>query len=195
MATNPERKYTMTPDTLPNETPASSSGSPQAVPPRRRWRRWIIGGLAATGLFAVIGAKVHAHAGPGCMHRAAWSADASPEAVQRRLDAGVRWMLADVGASEEQQRRIADIAAAALQDLRPLREQHLAARRSAAGLFAQPSLDRAALEALRAQELALADEASRRITQALADAGEVLTPAQRAQLAARMQERRGWRGA
>jgi Spy/CpxP family protein refolding chaperone len=159
----------------------------------RAWRRWIIGGIAATGLLAAIG--VYAHGGPGCGHRARWSADASPEVMQRRLDAGVRWVLADVSATEEQQRRISEITAAALQDLRPLRDQHLAARRTAAGLLAQPTLDRAALETLRAQELALADQASRRVVQALADAAEVLTPEQRALLAARMEQRRGWRGA
>jgi Spy/CpxP family protein refolding chaperone len=168
--------------------------TPASATPRRRWRRWIVGGLAATGLFAVIGAKVHAHGGPGCMHRAGGSADASPEVMQRRLDAGVRWMLADVGATEEQQRQIRDIAAAAMQDLRPLREEHLAARARAATILAQPALDRAALESLRARQLALAEQASRRLTQAITDAAEVLTPEQRAQLAAKMAERRGWRG-
>jgi Spy/CpxP family protein refolding chaperone len=156
-------------------------------------RRWLIGGLAATGLFTVIGAKVYAHG--GCGHRAAWSTNASPEVMQRRLDAGVRWMLADVGATEKQQRRITEIAAAAMQELRPLRERHFAARRSAAELLAQPSIDRNALESLRAEQLALAEEASRRMVQALADAADVLTPEQRAQLATRMQEHRRWRGA
>lgn len=188
----------MSNDTREPSSPETSSpepSRPERATRRRRWRRWLIGGLAATGLFAVIGAKVHAHGGPGCIHRGGWSADASPEAMQRRLDAGVRWMLADVGATEDQQQQIRDIAAAAIQDLQPLREQHLAIRRATAELFAKPTFDRAALETLRAQALALAEQASRRMTQALADAAEVLTPEQRGQLAVRFERRGGWRGA
>jgi Spy/CpxP family protein refolding chaperone len=48
----------------------------------------------------------------------------------------------------------------------------------------QPKTDRAALEALRAEHLALADDVSKRLAAGLADAADVLTPEQRAKLAA-----------
>jgi Spy/CpxP family protein refolding chaperone len=58
----------------------------------------------------------------------------------------------------------------------------------------QPSIDRAALEALRAEQLALADAASKRFIQALGDAAEVLTPEQRRNLDERIRELRERRG-
>ena len=50
-----------------------------------------------------------------------------------------------------------------------------------------------AIETLRADQLQLAGQASTRIARALADAAEVLTPAQRKELALRVERhRRGW---
>src|SRR6266478_5825887 len=46
-------------------------------------------------------------------------------------------------------------------------------------LLSHDPVDRAALEALRADQLKLAEQASRRFTQALADVADVLTPEQR----------------
>ena len=65
----------------------------------------------------------------------------------------------------------------------PVHEKMRAARTRAIQLLQQPQTDRAALEALRAEQIATADEASKRLTQGLADAADVLTPAQRTKLA------------
>jgi Spy/CpxP family protein refolding chaperone len=46
-----------------------------------------------------------------------------------------------------------------------------------------PTIDRTAIERLRAEQIALADTASKRIAQALADATEVLNPEQRRKIA------------
>ena len=46
----------------------------------------------------------------------------------------------------------------------------------------QPTIDRAALEQIRATELQRAETASSRVVQAIADAAEVLTPEQRIEL-------------
>jgi Spy/CpxP family protein refolding chaperone len=80
---------------------------------------------------------------------------------------------------------------AAARDLLPVRNQMREARRQAVTLLSQPTIDRSALEALRASQLQLAEQASRRLTQALADAAEVLTPDQRKQLA---EHAARWRG-
>ena len=91
----------------------------------------------------------------------------------------VRHLAIEIDATSQQQERLRVIAQAAVRDLMPMREQAQAARARAPALLTQPSVDRAAIEAFRAEQLALADAASRRIAQALADAAEVLSPEQR----------------
>jgi Spy/CpxP family protein refolding chaperone len=89
-------------------------------------------------------------------------------------------------ATEDQKKRLADIATAAARDLLPMRARMREARREARQLLAAPTVDREAIEALRASQMANADAASRRLAQAIADAAEVLTPEQRAKLARRL---------
>ena len=68
-------------------------------------------------------------------------------------------------------------------------------RRQMHEALAAPTIDRTKIESLRADRMKLADAASQRMTTALVDAAEVLTPAQRADLASRFQRRRGAGGA
>jgi Spy/CpxP family protein refolding chaperone len=58
----------------------------------------------------------------------------------------------------------------------------------------EPVIDKAAVEELRSSRMAMLDDASKRAVAALLEAAEVLDPAQRAALAARLEERRGRRG-
>ena len=88
----------------------------------------------------------------------------------------------------------AAIVEATRKEMAPLREKHREARRAVMDLLAKPTVDRAAIEAIRAQEIQSADAMSRRFVQSLADVAEVLTPEQRAQLAEKMKQRRGHRG-
>jgi len=172
---------------------------PDATPPSHKtrrpwWRRLAIASLIGS-LAAGLGAGLaHAHGGPGGWggwHRGADSSD--PQAMQRRAEARVKWMLADIDATEAQQKKIAEIMTAAMTELRPLRQQGREARREVMEILAKPQVDRAALEALRAKQAQAMDQISRRITQSLADAAEVLTPEQRVKLAERMEKRRGHR--
>ncbi len=112
----------------------------------------------------------------------------SPGRIERMVDR-LGWA---VDASSEQKQKLGAIIGRAADDLRPLRERHLEARRQAAEALAGPTIDRARLEALRVDQMQLADQASQRITAALVEAAEVLTPAQRADLARRLERwRRG----
>jgi Spy/CpxP family protein refolding chaperone len=159
----------------------------------RPWRRLTITTLIA-GLAAGLGAGfAHAHGGPGWggWHR---GMDQDPQVMQKRAEARVKWMLADVGATDAQEKKIAEIMTAAMTDLRPLRQQAADARREAMQILAQPQVDRNALEALRAKQVQAMEQISRRMTQSLADAADVLTPEQRAKLAQRMESRRGRHG-
>jgi Spy/CpxP family protein refolding chaperone len=112
----------------------------------------------------------HGHHDPGGLH--------DPE----RFGEHAALFLRVVDATEEQQARVREIATAAVQDLVSLGASHHANREALADVLGAATIDRSALEALRSEEIALADRASRRIAAALADAAEVLTPEQRAEL-------------
>lgn len=146
---------------------------------RRRW-------LGATAFAALgLGAAGVASAGPGWLGHGRHGFGhfrGSPHGFDEEdVRFAVAFALREVDASDEQVARVSAIATAAHADLRALAEAHQARRAS----FAQAlvAADRAALEALRAEELAGADGASQRIVAALADAADVLTPEQRQRLA------------
>jgi Spy/CpxP family protein refolding chaperone len=83
---------------------------------------------------------------------------------------------------------------AAANELAPLRQRHVEARRKSLELLAQPTIDRAQLEALRVEQMQLGDTVTRRMLQATLDAAEVLSPDQRAKLVERWRQRRARRG-
>lgn len=99
-------------------------------------------------------------------------------------------MLEQVGATPEQRAQIRRIMESARADLRAGHEAARGQRGKLAELMAQPQVDTAAVEALRKEMVARHDAASRRMTQAMLDAGQVLTPEQRQKLAAHAQQRR-----
>ena len=58
--------------------------------------------------------------------------------------------------------------------------------------LAAPTVDRAKLETLRADQMKLAETATKRVTDAVADIADVLTPAQRAELGQRVERWQRW---
>jgi Spy/CpxP family protein refolding chaperone len=109
------------------------------------------------------------------------------------LDRMLKHLYVEIDATEEQKRRLEPIVKQAAEDLLPLRERLHAGRAEALELLTRERVDPAAIEALRAKHLQLADEASRRVTRAVSEAAEVLTPAQRKELAAHFERRhRRW---
>jgi len=92
-----------------------------------------------------------------------------------------------VDASSEQKQKITGILQKMADDLAPMRQKHQDARRQIRDVLTAQTIDRGKLEALRADQMKLADESSRRVTAALAEAAEVLTPEQRADLARRLE--------
>ena len=157
---------------------------------KRRWAIAGIGGAVAAGLLTL---SAFGHAGPGHHghHGHGMLAEMSPEEAGKRIDRMVTWVLDDVSATAEQKQRVAQIAKEAAQELMPMRKQHKEARGRAVDLFVQPTIDHAAIEQLRVEELQLGEAASKRITKAIVDAAEVLTPEQRVKLAAEWKKRRG----
>jgi periplasmic protein CpxP/Spy len=98
--------------------------------------------------------------------------------------------LDSVNATPEQRTRIREIMQGAAADVRQQREASRGLREQAVALFAAPTVDARAVEALRQQMVQQHDQSSRRWTQALLDASAVLTPEQRQQLAERLKQRR-----
>lgn len=95
----------------------------------------------------------------------------------------------EIEATEAQKQRLAPIVKDAVKELVPLRAKLHAARAQALDLLTREPVDPAALEALRAEQVALADDASRRFSRALSEAAQVLTQAQRKELAERLERR------
>lgn len=160
---------------------------------RRRLFRWTFAGVAtlAAGAFAFRAAHANGMGcGPGFGRHRMMGEAMDPESVAKFIDWRVSAVLAKVDATPEQKAKVGEIAKAAARDLLPMREQHRAMRAKATELLMQPTVDRAALEQLRVDTLQRADTLSRRATQAIADAAEVLTPAQREKLAQRWKEHR-----
>lgn len=100
-------------------------------------------------------------------------------------------MLEAVGASAEQRAQIRQIMDAARADLQAQRESGRALHEQMRQLFTQPTVDANAAEALRQQQLAQHDVASKRMMQAMLEVSRVLTPEQRAKLADMAAQRRG----
>lgn len=132
----------------------------------------------------------------------AQTAIAQPHGGQRGgMDGGMALMhprqmervLDSVNASAEQRAQIKQIVQAARNDLGGQREAGRKLREQSQSLFAQPNVDARAAEALRQQMVALHDQASRRMLQALLDVSRVLTPEQRKLLAERSAQRKAMR--
>lgn len=103
-------------------------------------------------------------------------------------------MLDAVGASAEQKTRVRDILKTAQDDQRQQHGAGQALHQQMMQLMAAPKIDAAAAEALRQQQLAHHDSASKRRLQAMLDVQAVLTSEQRAKMAEQMKARQDMMG-
>lgn len=115
---------------------------------------------------------------------------ASPEQIQERAGKMAKHMAVEINATPEQTAKLESIARAAAKDLTPLRAQLRESHQSMHAALKAAKIDRAQVEALRVEHMKLADAASRRMTQAIADAAEILTPEQRETLETHLAQRR-----
>lgn len=133
----------------------------------------LFGALVTTSSSQGLGQSWH-----GGMMRGPMGPAFSPE----RADRMVRHLAVELDANADQQAKLQAIVKSAVDDLAPMREKVLAARQQGRALLTAPAVDRAAIEKLRAEQIATADAFSKRAAQALADAADVLTPEQRRKL-------------
>jgi periplasmic protein CpxP/Spy len=176
------------------QTPQPSTSGEEH--PRRRFVRRAAIAAVVAGLASSIGLTAFALGGPhGGWHRGGFmGAPLDPAMVDARLDHMLRHVYVEIDATDAQKQQLAPIVKGAAQDLLPLHGKMHDARRQAVELLSRESIDRGALETLRADQLQLVEAASKRLTQALADVADVLTPEQRKQLAEHIGHWHGRRG-
>jgi periplasmic protein CpxP/Spy len=169
--------------------PVSSNPSPANS--RRRRRPLFIAGAVIGVLTLLIGAGQYVVArGDGWHH--GWGGPMSSESIAARVEHGVKYLLSDIDATAEQKEQVTTILQAAAADVHAMRDQHLAAHAQIHDILSAESIDRVRLENLRADEIRLVDQTSRRIVESVADAADVLTAQQRAQLVQSMEKHHDW---
>jgi Spy/CpxP family protein refolding chaperone len=155
-------------------------------PAAHRTRRTVLYGiLGSAALAALVAARpIAAAVQEGSWRRMhGWGRHGgSPEEMREHVQVGVKWALRSVDATDEQQQKVSAILTGALDDAAKLRDRHRENRAAFAAALGGDTVDRAALEEARKAELALAEEASQLLVKTLADAADVLTPAQRKEL-------------
>ncbi len=154
--------------------------SPSASLLRRLFNRqtviaFVAGAAVVTGLGTVaLGDAV------GAWHRGMMmDGTHSAAEISDHIDHVLKHLYVEIDATDAQKAQIGPLVKQAFSDLVPLHAQLAAAHTHAMEALTQNSIDRTALEAARAEHLQLADQASKRFTQLIADVGDVLTPAQR----------------
>ena len=135
---------------------------------------FVVGGVALPPL-AATAQEAAVHGGMGMEGHARMHA---------MMAAHLEKMLASVDATPDQKSRIESILGGAMRGMAGAHHQMHDRLADLHRLLSAPTVDRGALERLRASEIADLDTQSRALVGAFADAAEVLTPQQRAKLAA-----------
>lgn len=166
--------------------------NPSASPRVQGAKRMLVGLIVAvSGSLALSAWAQPAPGGPGGHHgpRGGFGGPGffmgNPEHAGRMIDR----MLDGLNATEAQRTQIKQIAQSAASDLRAQHESARGLHEQAMALFSAPVVDARAVETLRQQQLAQHDQTSKRMTQAMLDISNVLTPEQRVKLAERMKKR------
>ena len=145
-----------------------------------------VAGVALAGSIAAVASATGMGAG-GWHH--GMSGHGTGDASEH-VDHMLKHLFVEVDATDAQQAQITPLVKQAMAELLPLHSQLQAAHTQAIQALTQDTVDRTALEAARLAHLQLADRASKRLVQLIADVDEVLTPAQRSALAVRLQKMR-----
>ena len=173
---------------MSDPTPAAKSARGTAL------RRLLLGGAFAVTFLAggVIMSSTPAAAltlaieegGMGAMHGMHGHHD-----MHVMAQAHIEKMLTAVDATPDQKAKIKAILHKGFESMAPMHQKMEATHADLHRILTAPTIDRSALEQLRADRFADFDQASKSMVQTIADAAEVLTPEQRAKLGKMMAER------
>lgn len=133
-------------------------------------------------------------AGWGGHHKGSGFAEMSEADIEKRVTKMVKHLSIEIDANEDQEKMIVEITVATAKDLQPLRAEFRAAGEELASLLTAVTVDRQAIENLRAERLVATDEVSKKVVNAIAQISEVLTPKQREGLSTRLDQFKSMRG-
>ncbi len=102
-----------------------------------------------------------------------------PAKFQQRIEKRVDKALTGTTATAEQKAKVTAILQAAFTDLKGQHAQRAEARKALEAAMSAPTIDPAKIEQLRADQMKMMDDSSKRFTKALIDAGNVLNADQR----------------
>jgi len=143
--------------------------------------------VAGAALAAGVGALAHGEGMGGWHHGMMMDGTHSAAEVSAHVDHMLKHFYVEIDATDAQKAQIEPIVKQAVNDLLPVHSRLQTAHSHAMQALTQATVDRASLEAARSEHLQLAEQTSKRITQLIADVGDVLTPAQRKALADHLQ--------
>ncbi len=162
-----------------NATPENARSQPK---PKRSWVRRALIGVLLVGLGALGGFGIGAHSASAWLWHGIGYHRLDPERAAAHIDRRVERALSRVDATAEQKQKVSAIAKTAVSDLAALGVNPRELRSQFVALLRADTIDPAAFEALRAEQVSKIDTGSKRIVQAMAEAAAVLSPEQRRQL-------------
>jgi Spy/CpxP family protein refolding chaperone len=167
------------------ETNETNAGKPVRS---RRWP-WVGGtALALLGLLVALAPRasayraLRAHGFASRPHGFALRMGHDPAAMKQHAAMALEWALRGVDATAEQKAQAKRIAERVVDELAPLLEKHRANTHAIALELAKPEIDKAAIDRLRQQQVALADQASKTVVGGVTELAQSLTPEQRQEL-------------
>jgi Spy/CpxP family protein refolding chaperone len=144
-----------------------------------------------TMMMALLAGSLAATAGGTAFARGDDGKAFDPARFQERVEKRVDRALTGTDATAEQKKKVADIIGQTFKDMRPLHDQRVQNRKAMQEALQAPTIDTAKIEAIRTEQMKISDASSKRFTQALTDAGKVLTAQQRQAFFKKWTERDG----
>ena len=144
-----------------------------------------------TMMMALLAGSLAATAGGTAFARGDDGKAFDPARFQERVEKRVDRALTGTDATAEQKKKVADIIGQTFKDMKPLHDQRVQNRKAMQEALQAPTIDAAKIEAIRTEQMKISDASSKRFTQALTDAGKVLTAQQRQAFFKKWTERDG----
>lgn len=173
-------------------TSQNTSDKETGTPKSTRWsRRKLFAAIGITSLLAAGAFATTAHSGGGFFrhgmghgfgHGGFMHAGSNPAQFEEHLEKKLKHFAIEFDATDEQQQKLKTVITQLVKEIHPMKGKMRETREQLQALLVQPEIDRDAIEKLRSEKIAMVEIMSKKVTTALADAGEVLNLEQRKKL-------------